>query len=157
MDLYERLIELLGKSDNNPLFDLFLSDFGVPEFDSKSKEPQGPVRACFFHKLGVDILFDRDRDCCTNVFFHINPAEFHPSDIIPYAGPFPSGITIQDQRHRVEQKLRMRSDRSTIQGSGMHSMHSDRYAMAGYVLTFSFNETSGKMCMASVSLPDERN
>lgn len=142
MEVYERLLDLVGKPIDDRVLNAFIADVG--QSPDKYKSDDDDVHVWFFPDLGFHIDFINGR--CNGFAFHLATVA-NESGVKRYKGDFPAKIGSEDPRHEVERKLGF---------SPMRSNYLDSYSFPNYSVTFSFDEVTGGMRLLSV-LPSENH
>jgi hypothetical protein len=145
-DLYERLVELLGKTDEDQAFHNFLKHLGcAADFDCETQL----WRECSFSELGFRIIFCKPSRCCSIIFFHIGEGSAEAGMKL-YRGGFPAGITPGDRRDEIATKLGMNPTRTDCE-RGLY----DTYAVNDSPLSFLFDPVTEDLRSMMLTIPDE--
>jgi len=148
-DLYERLIDMLGKSESDTCFDRFVRDLGetpVLLIDRKS------LRHYEFPGAGLSVSIDKEQDQIKSVFLHLSTAGVEAGRIARYGGNLPAGIVPNDARATVRKKLALTPHSERIQGRTKDDPKDfwDNYYVGPLELTFIFDGGSKRMHALSV-------
>ncbi len=104
--LWETLIELIGKSEEDPLFVALTSELGKPEISKSGKRgssfnfPLSGLSICSYDKI------------IESVYFHYGSASVQCGEYQPYAGNLTNGVKFGDAPSTVATKLGMQPSSS---------------------------------------------
>jgi hypothetical protein len=146
--LYERLADLLGKPENDPVFDRLLDDLGSrPNLDHEDEN----MRFWQFSDLGFGMMFDKRRGCFSVLIVELATAAVEAGNVKQYSGNLPSGIVPSDRREEVQMKLRMEPTTSNLIAGLTPKDRCDEYDIGDCRLSFTFNGLTEQLWMLTVS------
>lgn len=146
---YERLIELLGKSPDDPRFDQFVQDIDeTPQLLIDRKN----VRQYSFRENGIFIRIDKLQNQIKSVSLHLLSAMVESGASNRYSGNLPAGITPNDKRSLVTKKLALQPRSLNMQGRTPSDPKDnwDYYTVGPLELLFMFNGRSKKLHALSI-------
>lgn len=149
--IYERVLELLGKSQDDPLFAKFINDLEENPH-TLCKDNHGTTY--LFRKSGLSLIFYEHSKCFATVFFHFGSEMANSGTVSRYSENLPAGIKFGDSRADVERKLGITPVFSKwIQGATAETQKNlwEEYEVEPLVFRFIFNGISNKLDSASVN------
>jgi hypothetical protein len=147
--MYERLIEMLGKQQDDPYFECFVQELGEkPQMliDKKS------MREYSFPRSGFYVSMDKRQDQIKSIFFHLSTAAVASGSIEAYSGNLPAGIGRHDDRLTVRKKLAKKPRSERIQGRTKLDPKDywEYYDTSFLQMLFIFDGATGRMDALSV-------
>jgi len=116
-NLYERVVEVLGKSHDDQVFVQLIKDLGeMPEIIAGASGSSEYL----FDDLGLALQFMDRSNCFVAVFFHWASAAVRTEHVKPYAGNLAAGIEFGDSHEQVAVKLRTEPVRSRATTGELH-------------------------------------
>ena len=138
-DLYTRLTELLGKSEDDQTFAHFLKEID----DSPDVSNREVVSTYWFRKTGLEIIALPDGEqmpkSVVSITFYFDVPSVREGSIEPYRGPLLAGIKPDDSFEQVKSKI----DHTPIDYYA-ESVMKLRYDFADHFAYFEFHEPHGE-------------
>jgi hypothetical protein len=136
-DIYQRVLELMGKTPDGFEFAEFVLDLGyTPDIFINNE-----VRIMYVFE-GIYLSYMKFAKCFATVYFHDGSTKTDPHASPRYSGRFPTGIQFGDSRETVQQKL---GCRPLPDGLSYEIGHSDAYELQNMRLYFCFSESEGEL------------
>ncbi len=138
-DLYIRLTELLGKSEDDPILAQIVDEIGEQPDISNCEL----VSTYIFRRTGLEIttLADGERTpkFVVSIIFFFDVPSVREGSIEPYSGPLIAGINFDDSFEQVKSKIN-----HTPSDYYAESVMKLRYDFADHLAYFHFHEPNGK-------------